>query len=155
TFFGASVKHIGVEGNNKVLTTPYGKFRAPVIVFASGAFSLLFAQELGFAKNFAVLPVAGNFYDGGQKLNGKVYTVQGAIPFAAPHGDPDVLDSKKTRFGPTTKPLPLLERHRYWTIRDFFRYPILTLRGIWTLIKLLSRRELAGYILKNLLFEVP
>lgn len=154
--FNVDVRHVRMDGNLKYLATSAGDFYAPVVVFAAGAFSLLFAQELGFAKNLAILPVAGNFYDGGKKLRGKVYRVQiEGLPFAAIHGDPDVLDSKKTRFGPTTKPLPLLERHHYWTIVDFFRYPILTTRGIKTLISILARRQLLGYVARNLCYEIP
>jgi malate dehydrogenase (quinone) len=157
-FYNSTVTRVRrLSSGSKMLETSRGEIiTAKVAVFAAGAFSLLFAQQLGFAKDLAILPVAGNFYDAGSKLNGKVYRVQvEGLPFAAIHGDPDVLDSRKTRLGPTTKPLPLLERHRYWTVFDFLRYPILTLRGIWTLIKLLSRRQLLGYVLKNLCYEIP
>jgi malate dehydrogenase (quinone) len=46
-------------------------------------------------------------------LNGKVYMVQNdKLPFAALHGDPDILENGKTRFGPTALALLVLERYK-------------------------------------------
>lgn len=139
-----------------LVRTPWHDFRTRTVLFAAGSFSLLFAQKLGYGKEFAILPVAGSFYSGGELLRGKVYRVQiEGMPFAAIHGDPDVLNRRDTRFGPTTKPLPLMERHRYGTFWDFIKLPLASPRGFWTLMKLLSRKHLFGYVLKNALYDLP
>src|SRR5690554_1028502 len=82
--------------------------KARSVVVSAGGHSLLLAQKMGYGLEFSCLPVAGSFYFTPQVLRGKVYTVQNdALPFAAVHGDPDVLVEGKTRFGPTALLLPL------------------------------------------------
>lgn len=126
------------------------------IIFAAGPYSLLFAQELGYGKDYAILPMAGSFFSGGPLLRGKVYRVQiEGMPFAAVHGDPDVLNPQDTRFGPTTKPLPLMERHRYKTFFDFLKLPLISFRGLCALYKILSSKKLVRYAVKNAIFDLP
>ncbi|MEJ2451661.1 MAG: FAD-dependent oxidoreductase [Gammaproteobacteria bacterium] len=126
-----------------------------VVVSASGH-SLLFAQSLGYGKEYACLPVAGSFYYAPDILNGKVYTVQNdKLPFAAIHGDPDLLVRGKTRFGPTALILPMLERHNYRTVMDFIRLFSLDSGVMGTMWDLVKVREIRNYILKNFMFEVP
>jgi len=126
-----------------------------VVVSASGH-SLLFAQNMGYGKEYACLPVAGSFYYAPDILNGKVYTVQNEkLPFAAIHGDPDLLVRGKTRFGPTALILPMLERHNYRTVADFlklFHFDKGVMGTMWGLVK---TKEIRNYILKNFMFEVP
>jgi malate dehydrogenase (quinone) len=128
-----------------------------LVVFAAGPYSLFFAQKLGYGLEYGILSVAGNFYDAGHWLDNKVYRMQvEGRPFAEIHGDPDILDIAKTRFGPTTKVLPLMERHHYETFKDFMQLPLLrTLRGIASLFKILWKRKLIWYVLKNILFDIP
>ena len=66
---------------------------------------------MGYGLDYATLPMAGSFYMTNQTmLNGKVYMVQNPkLPFAALHGDPDILENGLTRFGPTALVLPKLE----------------------------------------------
>jgi malate dehydrogenase (quinone) len=89
-------------------------------------------------------------------LNGKVYTVQNdKLPFAAVHGDPDVLAPGKTRFGPTALMLPLLERYNLSTFIEFLRVLRLdsnVIRVFWDLMKV---SDIRNYIFKNFLFEIP
>lgn len=126
-----------------------------VVVSASGH-SLLFAQGLGYGREYACLPVAGSFYYAPDILNGKVYTVQSdKLPFAAIHGDPDLLVRGKTRFGPTALILPMLERHNYRTVMDFVRIFSLDKGVVGTMWDLFSEREIRNYIFKNFMFEVP
>lgn len=140
-----------------VLATPSGLVFADTVVFAAGPYSLLFAQKLGYGLDYGILSVAGSFYDTGHWLDNKVYRMQvEGRPFAEIHGDPDILDMTKTRFGPTTKVLPLMERHHYETFKDFLQLPLATsLRGIISLLKILWKRRLAWYVLKNILFDIP
>lgn len=130
--------------------------KARSVVVSAGGHSLLLAQQMGYGLEFSCLPVAGSFYFTPQKLNGKVYTVQNdKLPFAAVHGDPDVLVEGKTRFGPTALLLPLLERYNSSTFFEFLRVLRLdsrVLRVFWDLFRV---KDIRNYILKNFLFEVP
>ena len=66
---------------------------------------------MGHGKHMGSLSMAGSFYiTNGTYLNGKVYMVQNdKLPFAALHGDPDILCDGKTRFGPTALALLVLK----------------------------------------------
>ncbi len=130
--------------------------RARHVVVNAGAHSLLMAQELGFGLEYSCLPVAGSFYFTPDLLRGKVYTVQNdKLPFAAIHGDPDVRAPGKTRFGPTALLLPLLERYRpasFWQFLRVLRFDWAVLAVFW---QLFGVADIRGYILRNLLFELP
>lgn len=155
-FFNTTIKHIRKENGVFVLETNTGMYTASALVCAAGAYSLLFAQELGYGKHLGILPLGASFYSAGPLLSGKVYRVQiEGMPFAAIHGDPDVLNQADTRFGPTTKPLPLMERHRLKTFWDFVKLPLVSLRGLRVLFRLLANRKLFGYVVKNALYDVP
>jgi malate dehydrogenase (quinone) len=126
------------------------------IVFAAGAYSLQYAHELGYAQNLGILPIAGSFFTTPKKLKGKVYRVQKeGMPFAAIHGDPDVTDSSVTRFGPTTKPLPLMERHHWRTARDFAKMPNVSWRGLGVMLKIVAKKNLLWYVIKNAAYDLP
>jgi len=130
--------------------------QARFVIVSAGGHSLLFAQNMGYGHEYACLPVAGSFYYTPRLLNGKVYTVQNEkLPFAAIHGDPDILVPEKTRFGPTALLLPMLERHNYRTIPDFFRTFSFDRGVMKTLGGLLGVADVRNYMLKNMLFEVP
>ena len=100
--------------------TNKGPIDTKFLVVSACGYSLLIAHRLGFGRQFSCLPVAGSYYFGPQLLKGKVYTVQNPVlPFAAVHGDPDMVFGRKTRFGPTALPLPVLERYRWSTMLGF------------------------------------
>jgi malate dehydrogenase (quinone) len=154
--YDTKVEAIHRENGLYVITTNHGVMTARFVEFAAGSYSLLFAQKLGYAKNLAILSVAGSFYSGGELLRGKVYRVQiKGMPFAATHGDPDILNQKDTRFGPTTKPVPLMERYHYNTFWDFIKLPLITLTGMVKLAKMIHRRKLYRYVLTNILYDLP
>ncbi|MFV1984523.1 MAG: FAD-dependent oxidoreductase [Thiohalomonadales bacterium] len=138
-----------IQTNKETLT-------ASSVVVSCCGHSLLYAQEMGYGLNFSCLPVAGSFYFTPKILNGKVYTVQNdKLPFAAIHGDPDVLVDGKTRFGPTALLLPMLERYNLSTIIDFLKVLKLdrgTVKVFWDLIK---DHDIRNYIIRNMLFEIP
>lgn len=160
-------KHVEVKLNTKVLDiqksgagylvkTKQGDHHARFVVVSTGGHSLLFAHRMGYGLEYSCLPMAGSFYYAPNALNGKVYTVQNdKLPFAAIHGDPDILVPNKTRFGPTALALPLLERYNLKTFPEFlrvFKPDLNVLKAVWGLIKV---SDIRNYMLKNVLFEIP
>ncbi len=126
------------------------------VVVSAGGHSLLFAQAMGYGQEYACLPIAGSFYFTPNLLRGKVYTVQNdKLPFAAIHGDPDILVDGKTRFGPTALMLPMLERYNYKSIPDFFKTFSFDKGVRKTMFDLLSVADVRNYMIKNILFEIP
>lgn len=150
------VLNISKEGDGYVINTAIEIIKARYVVVSAGAHSLLIAQAMGHGLEYSCLPVAGSFYFTPKLLNGKVYTVQNnKLPFAAIHGDPDVLVPGKTRFGPTALLLPLLERYRpetFWEFLKVLRLDGAVLTVLWQLFRI---SDIRNYILRNLLFEVP
>ncbi|MGL4884505.1 MAG: FAD-dependent oxidoreductase, partial [Waterburya sp.] len=121
-FFNQKVQKITRKNDLYQIKLNNQAIQAKAVVVAAGAHSLLFAKSLGYGLNYALLSVAGSFYFAPKLLNGKVYTVQREkLPFAAVHGDPEVHNQAIARFGPTAKVLPMLERHKYSTIIEYFQ----------------------------------
>ncbi len=139
-----------------VLSTNRGLLQARAVVVCAGGHSLLMAQEMGLGLEYSCLPVAGSFYFAPEALNGKVYTVQNPnLPFAAVHGDHDVKERGKTRFGPTALMLPMLERYDRSSIKEFFkvlRFDRQVAGVLWDQLKV---PDIRNYILRNFLYEVP
>jgi len=156
-FFNNEVINIQKIGTTYHVQTTMSQFTADFVVVDAGAHSLYLAHKMGHALDYGCLPMAGSFYMGNRKiLNGKVYMVQNPkLPFAALHGDPDILVNGYTRFGPTALMLPKLERFKPGTYLDFFK----TLRLDWNVVKifidLLKDSDIRNYVLKNFMFEVP
>lgn len=150
------VNKIEKEGELYYIQTTRGLVTAKVVVFTTGAYSLLFAKSLGYGKNYALLDVAGSFYLAPGILNGKVYTVQlKKIPFAAIHGDSEVHDPSKTRFGPTAKVTFLLEKRNYTTIIDYFRTAGISANAFISFFNILSEKVIWQYIIKNYFYDIP
>ena len=150
------VSSIKKASEGYTVKTQDGIHHAKFIVVSSGGHSLLFAQRMGYGLEYSCLPMAGSFYYTPNVLNGKVYTVQNdKLPFAAIHGDPDVLVPGKTRFGPTALALPLLERYNWKTFHEFLQILKLDLNVVKTLWKLIKVSEIRNYLFKNMLFEIP
>jgi malate dehydrogenase (quinone) len=153
---GTMVSAIVPVGENYQITTPDEMLTARFVVVSAGGHSLLFAHRMGYGLEYSCLPMAGSFYFTPQVLNGKVYTIQNdQLPFAAIHGDPDVVMPGKTRFGPTALPLPLLERYNPKTFMDYMQ--VLRLDGtvvevLWDLMKV---ADIRNYIFKNIAYEIP
>ena len=134
------------------------EFSANFVVVNAGAHSLFLAHKMGYGLDYACLPVAGSFYlTKKHLLNGKVYMVQNPkLPFAALHGDPDILCDMNTRFGPTALVLPKLERyHGLKSLPEFFTTLRLDGTTIKILLDLMKDSTIRNYILRNFLFEVP
>jgi len=157
-FFNAQVTSIKQDGKIHVVEAGGVTYTADFVVVNAGAHSLYLAHRMGHGLDYGCLPMAGSFYVTKKKiLNGKVYMVQHPkLPFAALHGDPDILLDGFTRFGPTALALPKLERyHGNSTIIDFWK----TLRFDSNIVKifkdLLVDRDVRNYIFRNFMFEVP
>lgn len=154
--YNENVGRIVVEDDGFRVETDTTCYQTRSLVVCAGGHSLKLAQDLGYGLEYSCLPVAGSYYFTPQILNGKVYTVQNdKLPFAAIHGDPDVMVPGKTRFGPTALILPILERYNYRTMPDFFRvfrFDRQVARVLW---ELFSVPDIRNYMLKNILFEIP
>ena len=158
-FFNSEVEEIEKVGNKYKLTTVNGTvYTADFVVVNAGAHSLYLAHKMGYGKHMGSLSMAGSFYiTNGTYLNGKVYMVQNdKLPFAALHGDPDILENGKTRFGPTALALLVLERYKGG--KSFFQC-LKTLNFDGSIMKifwdLLKDSDIRNYVFKNFLFEVP
>ncbi|WP_456391919.1 FAD-dependent oxidoreductase [Nitratifractor sp.] len=139
------------------LTTGNSTYKARTVVANAGAYSLLFAQHLGYGKNLAILPIGGSFFFTTRKLlDSKVYTMQNPkLPFAAVHADPDLTADWNTRFGPTAFALPKLERYRQAHIRDLLEAMDIGKDTLEVYYNLLKDSTIRNYILHNFLDELP
>ncbi|MFD1571393.1 FAD-dependent oxidoreductase [Halorubrum laminariae] len=159
---GVSV-HLGTEVTNVdegdegfTVETDDGDFAADSAVVTAGSHSLQFAKEMGYGEDMSLLPVAGSFFLADDLLNGKVYTLQmKSLPFAAVHGDADVHDDGVTRFGPTAKLVPALERGEISTVSDFVDVFELNASSILSYANILADPILFPYVTKNLVYDVP
>jgi malate dehydrogenase (quinone) len=155
-YFNEYVTHINIEDDRFLVETRQTCYQARAVVVCAGGHSLKLAHDLGYGLNYSCLPVAGSYYFTPAVLKGKVYTVQNdALPFAAIHGDPDVLVPGKTRFGPTALVLPILERYNIRTLPDFLQVFRFDKRVARVLLDLLRNHDIRNYMLKNFLFEIP
>jgi len=155
-FFNSKVKSIKKNGTYEIVTNKIN-LRGDVVISAMGAHSLLFAKSLDYGRDYMILPVAGNFYCSTKKiLNGKVYTIQKEkLPFAAVHGDPNIHNPNETRFGPTAKVLPVLERRRLATFKDFVKSAGIDFRSAISLFKIVFDKDILGFIGRNLIYDLP
>lgn len=153
-FFGVRVRAIEKRGGVYRLDPP--GVEAKAVVCAAGGMSLLFAHRLGVGLEYGILPVAGDYYLAPRVLNGKVYTVQDdRLPFAAVHGDPDLLDASVTRFGPTARVLPLLERGSLGSVWSFLKSTRADPRLAWTAFKLLGDDAVRRFAVENAVYTLP
>lgn len=155
-FTGTKVEDITPTLDGYTIETTDGRFDCEATVVAAGSHSLQIAKELGYGEGKVLLPIAGSFFLADDLLNGKVYTLQmKKLPFAAVHGDADVHDDSITRFGPTAKLVPTLERGRISTVKDFLDVFGLNAAAFLSYANILSDRILLPYVLRNLVYDVP
>ncbi len=155
-YTGTKVEEINRTFDGYTMATDNGHFDCDAAVVAAGSHSLQIAKELGYGQDKVLLPIAGSFFLADDLLNGKVYTLQmKKLPFAAVHGDADVHDASITRFGPTAKLVPTLERGRISTVKDFLDVFGLNAAAFLSYANILSDRILLPYVLKNLVYDMP
>jgi len=155
-FTGTEVEDVTRTTRGYTITTDDGPYDCEVAVVAAGSHSLQMAHDLGYGQEKVLLPVAGSFFLAEDFLNGKVYTLQmKKLPFAAVHGDADVHDPSVTRFGPTAKLVPALERGELSTVGDFLDVFGLNVASFASYANILADRILLPYVLRNLLYDVP
>lgn len=159
-YLNSRVDYIDQVGQKFSLRTANGlSLTADFVVVDAGAHSLFLAHKMGYGKNYGALSMAGSFYLTKEKLlNGKVYMVQNPkLPFAALHGDPDILANGCTRFGPTALPLPKLERyHDNWgSFKECMKTMQLGKDTCKIFIDLLKDSDIRSYITRQVMFEVP
>ena len=131
---------------------------ADFIVVDAGAHSLWLAHKMGLGQDLSTICIAGSFYLTKQKLlNGKVYMMQNPkLPFAALHGDPDLLADGCTRFGPTALTMPKLERYKGCrSVPEFFQslnFDMDVAKVIW---QNFGDSEVRDFLIRNIGFEIP
>ena len=155
---GTKAEHIEKKekAEGYVVHTTDKELHAKTVVVASGSHTLMIAKSLGYGEYISLFCVAGSFYFVPKSLNGKVYTMQKEkLPFAAIHGDPDVYEGTKTRFGPTAKAVLLLERHRYKTFFEYVKTTGFKWRTFLSFVHINKDPIILGYVLKNLLYDIP
>ena len=156
-YTGTEVTDITPTLDGYTIATENGRFDCEATVVAAGSHSLQIAQGLGYGEDLSLLPVAGSFFLADEGLlNGKVYTLQmKKLPFAAVHGDADVHDPGITRFGPTAKVVPALERGRISTVGDFLDVFGMNLDSLLSYGNIMADRILLPFVLENLLYDLP
>ena len=160
--YDTAVKRIVRSVDGYVLSLSDGReVHTRVLSVCAGSHSMYFAKQLNIpaVQSLSLLPIAGNFYFTPKYITSKMYTVQTpGLAFSAVHGDPDILDTKSehTRFGPTTRIVFMLERHRLGTVKDFFAVLPPTFKTLLAYVRILRDRKFLAYALKhNVLFPLP
>jgi malate dehydrogenase (quinone) len=145
------------EDSTYTITTDTTSFQTKSVVVNAGSYSLLFAQEMGYGTDLAILPIGGSFFFTKEKLlDRKVYTMQNPkLPFAAIHADPDMTQEWNTRFGPTAFALPKLERYHELHIRDLVHALNIDKDATEVYLNLFRDTTIRKYILRNMLEELP
>jgi len=157
-YFNTEIQSIEKIGDKYKLNTQGGKhYFADYVVVNAGAHSLLLAHNMGHGLDYSCLPVGGSFYYSKvNKLKSKVYTIQNPkLPFAAIHGDPDIVHDNTVRFGPTAIALPKLERYHHAHFIDFLESLSPSSEVLTVFYNLLSDKDIRDYAVKNFLYEVP
>lgn len=161
TFVAFNQEVISIQKQDDIFilkTAQHQEYRAKAVVVNAGAHSLYLAHKMNLGLDKSCWPVAGSFYLTKQKLlNGKVYMVQNPkLPFAALHGDPDILADMNTRFGPTALVIPKLERYQgLKSVPEFFEALKFDSKVLKVSLNMLKDKEVRNYILHNYLFELP
>ena len=150
------VENIRKIGDKFEVTVEGKHYFSDYVVVDAGAHSLLFAHKMGHGQDFSCLPVGGSFYYSKiESLKTKVYTIQNPkLPFAAIHGDPDIVHDNTIRFGPTAIVLPKLERYHHAHFLDFIETMAPSTEVLEVFYDLLHDDDIREYAIKNFLYEV-
>ncbi|MDE2021752.1 MAG: FAD-dependent oxidoreductase [Patescibacteria group bacterium] len=157
THFNTEVHAVEPQDDGYLVRTSKGAMHARVVVFDTDSYSLGFAKKLGYGKEYSLIPIAGSFYFTRQLLKGKVYRVQDPrMPFAAVHGDPELTQEGKTRWGPTARFYPVLEARKFSTMPAFFTSSGFERIQTWiSFLSILLDPVRFWYLLRNLFYDIP
>jgi malate dehydrogenase (quinone) len=155
--FNSEVKKIKEVDGKFVLKANKEEKIFDFVIVDAGAHSLLLAHRMGYGQDLSCLPIGGSFFYGKHKmLKSKVYTVQNPkLPFAAVHGDPDIMKDGIVRFGPTALTLPKLERYHHAHFVDFLESLSPSKEVFEVFFDLMGDSDIRQYILKNFMYEIP
>ena len=144
-------------GKDFELITGNGTYFAHYVVVDAGSHSLLLANDMGHGLEYSTLPIGGSFYYATKEyIHSKIYTVQNPkLPFAAVHGDPDIVHDNITRFGPTALALPKLERYKGADFIDFMKTLNPDKSVFDVFYNLFSDGDIRDYMIKNIMYEIP
>jgi len=156
-YLSKEVEDIKKIGDKFELMVAGEHYYADYVVVNAGAHSLLLAHKMGHGTDYSCLPVGGSFYYSKiDSLHSKVYTIQNPkLPFAAIHGDPDIVHGNTIRFGPTAIVLPNLERYHGSHFLDFLETLAPSKEVMEVFFDLLHDDVIREYAIKNFLYEVP
>jgi len=156
-FLNTQITHIEEENGKYRLTTKDNTFTADFVVVDSGAHSLMFAHNMGYGLEYSSLPIGGSFfYSKKEFIHSKIYTVQHPkLPFAAIHGDPDLVAEHRVRFGPTALALPKLERYHNIRYKEVFEALKPDLDLVNSVCDIFKDETIRKYVIKNAFFELP
>ncbi|MFD1643097.1 FAD-dependent oxidoreductase [Halohasta litorea] len=157
-YTGTKVERVNETDDEFLIETENeGWFAADTTVVTAGSHSLQIAKKMGYGEDLSLLPVAGSFFVANEGLlNGKVYTLQmKKLPFAAVHGDAEVHDQNMTRFGPTAKVVPGLERGELSSVPDFFDVFGMNPDSFLSYANIMADRILFPFVIENLLYDIP
>ncbi len=156
-FLNTEITKIEESSGKYTLHTNNSNFTADFVIVNAGAHSLMFAHNMGYGLEYSSLPIGGSFfYSKKQFIHSKVYTVQNPkLPFAAIHGDPDLVANNQVRFGPTALALPKLERYHDTRYREVFNAIKPDMDLIDSVCDIFKDADIRKYIIKNAFFELP
>ena len=156
-FLNTKITHIEEHQGEYRLTTDNETFTADFVVVDAGAHSLMFAHNMGYGLEYSSLPIGGSFfYSKKEFIHSKIYTIQDPkLPFAAIHGDPDLVADKRVRFGPTALALPKLERYHHTRYREVFEALKPDLDLVNSVCDIFKDDTIRKYVIKNIFFELP
>ncbi len=157
TYLSSEVADIKKIGDKFEVLVNGKHYYSDYVVVNAGAHSLLLAHRMGHGEDFSCLPVGGSFYYSKvESITSKIYTIQNPkLPFAAIHGDPDIVEDNMVRFGPTAIVLPKLERYHHAHFLDFLETLAPSTEVLEVFYDLMHDSDIREYAVKNFLYEVP
>ena len=156
-FLNTKITQVEKINGKYTLTSKDETFTADFVVVNAGAHSLMFAHNMGYGLEYSSLPIGGSFfYSKKEFIHSKVYTVQNPkLPFAAIHGDPDLVAKNRVRFGPTALALPKLERYHDIRYKEVFNALKPDLELVNSVCDIFKDSDIRKYVIKNAFFELP
>ncbi|OGZ07264.1 MAG: hypothetical protein A3C93_05490 [Candidatus Lloydbacteria bacterium RIFCSPHIGHO2_02_FULL_54_17] len=147
----------GVDGPLYLVKTKKRQFVTRAIFCAAGTYSLDYAQSMGYGTNLGAVMLGGSFLSAGNQVRGKVYPMQEeGLSFAEMHIDPDILDMRDSRVGPTIEFCLWMRARMLRTFPDFVR---INLRSPWRMLKstisILFANKLLAFVALHLSYRIP